>query len=248
MFVSANFLAINYGVDDTIAKFFTDRQPPANNLYWKDKLMYLRPEIGWLFIPLIVDLLYKSGIPREHLLSEDYVAAMEHIGHISAREEIGEISPQEAVVLATDFVSQKATDEGFLADIVDFVRDGTNNRFKSLSLPFKALHRGDLFLFSLVVLPIQDELEFYVLKCWFALISTLLLLDDADDLELDKANGHENAFIQSGLDQEGVNKIKTLVKTNLAFIAELNRPMASTLDKKFVALSKRPEIFELLNQ
>jgi hypothetical protein len=48
MFVSSNFLAIHYGVNDTIAKFFVDREPPINNLYWKDKLLYLRHE--WLLI------------------------------------------------------------------------------------------------------------------------------------------------------------------------------------------------------
>jgi hypothetical protein len=56
MFVSAGFLGIQYGVDDKIGKFFVDRDPPAENLYWKDKLMYLRVEPGWLFIPLIVEL------------------------------------------------------------------------------------------------------------------------------------------------------------------------------------------------
>ncbi len=248
MFVSANFLAINYGVDDAIAKFFTDRQPPANNLYWRDKLMYLRPEVGWLFIPLIVDLLYKSGISKDSLLSEEYVSVMEHIGHISAREEVGEISRAEALSSAIRFVSARAINKSFLAGIVDFMHDSTDNRFHPLSLPYKALHRGDLFLLSLVALPIREDQEWKVLQCWFALIGTLLLLDDADDLELDRANGDENAFLESGLGHDGVNSIKELVKTNLAFIAGLNRPMASTLDKKFVALSKRPNIHDLLNQ
>ena len=68
MFISTDFLAIKFGVDDAIARFFVDREPPANNLYWKDKLLYLRPAPGYLFIPLIVDLLFKIGIERQQLL------------------------------------------------------------------------------------------------------------------------------------------------------------------------------------
>ncbi len=73
MFISADFLAIQYGVDDAIAKFFVDRKPPENNLYWKGKELYLRKEPGWLFIPLIVDLLFRLGIPKQQLLSSKFI-------------------------------------------------------------------------------------------------------------------------------------------------------------------------------
>ena len=36
MFVSADFLIIQYGVHDEIANFFVDREPPENNLYWNN--------------------------------------------------------------------------------------------------------------------------------------------------------------------------------------------------------------------
>ncbi len=68
MFISTGYLGIQYGVDNNIAKFFVDREPPANNLYWKDKYLYLRPSPGYLFIPLIVD------IPE--------ILLQQHIGHI----------------------------------------------------------------------------------------------------------------------------------------------------------------------
>ena len=32
MFISTNYLVINYGVDEKIARFFVDSEPPVENL------------------------------------------------------------------------------------------------------------------------------------------------------------------------------------------------------------------------
>lgn len=120
MFVSANFLSINYGIDDSIAKFFVDRQPPANNLYWHEKLMYLRTEPGWLFIPLIVDLLYKAGIDKRQLLSEEFVSLMEQIGHISAEEELKHITKEDALNKYIGLVKNSHKNHSFYINVVDF--------------------------------------------------------------------------------------------------------------------------------
>src|SRR5438045_9553131 len=100
MFVSTNALTIYYGVDDKIAQFFVDREPPKDNLYWKDKLLYLRLEPGYIFIPLIVDILYKLGIERAQLLSDKFIDLMEAMGHISALEESKKIDHSETITEA----------------------------------------------------------------------------------------------------------------------------------------------------
>lgn len=248
MFISSGFLGIQYGVDDKIAKFFADREPPKDNLYWKDKLMYLRPEPGWLFIPLIVDLLYKCGIDREQLLSPKFVGLMEDIGHISAQEETRQISHEQAIRLCIDLVKNDHADEQYYLHLVDFINAGTNNPFTQLTTPFKALHRGDYFLFALCALNFEPGLETKLVQYWFALISTLLLLDDADDLNDDKINGDPNAFVESGLHKEGIESIKQLVSSNLKLISILNRSMAARLDTSFVSLQTIPYINQLLNQ
>jgi hypothetical protein len=247
MFVSANFLAINYGVDDAIAKFFVDRQPPANNLYWHEKLMYLRTEPGWLFIPLIVDLLFKAGIDKKQLLSEGFVSLMEQIGHISAEEELKHITKEEAITKYIDLVKHNHKNISFYNNVVDFMKGGHSNLFTSVSTPFKALHRGDAFLFSLCALDFDESLQQKVVQYWFALISTLLLLDDAEDMEVDKTSGDENAFLESGLSKEGIEKVQEMVKQNLQLISGINKVMAIKLDQKFKALSEKPHIQPLLN-
>jgi len=247
MFVSANFLAINYGVDDEIAKFFVDREPPTNNLYWHEKLMYLRPEPGYLFIPLIVDLLYKLGIKKSDLLNEAYVGLMEAVGHISALEETKQISRQESIQRCIALVDNNFRNEKYYHELIDYANGQTNNQIHAIRTPYKALHRGDLFLFSLCALSFDDAKAMKLVEYWFALISTLLLLDDAEDIETDQSSGDDNAFVEAGLTKEGVAAIKKMVTENLQCIDKLNKPMAVTLDKKFKILAAKPVIAALIN-
>src|SRR3954464_8734104 len=139
MFISSSFLEINYGINDKIAAFFVDREPPANNLYWHEKLLYLRPAPGYLFIPLIVDLLYRSGIERQELLSESFVGTMEQVGHISALEETGKITAQKAIKTAAELVRNSCINKGWHKNLVDYFSNGDNNFFRSSAPPFKAL-------------------------------------------------------------------------------------------------------------
>src|SRR3978361_84171 len=111
MFISSSFLEINYGIDPKIAQFFVDREPPADNLYWKEKLLYLRPAPGYLFIPLIVDLLFRLSIDREQLLSEQFVATMEQSGHFSALEETKQITEDEAIERSDELVKDNCSNK-----------------------------------------------------------------------------------------------------------------------------------------
>jgi hypothetical protein len=247
MFVSAGFLGINYGVDDKIAKFFVDREPPKNNLYWKDKLMYLRFEPGWLFIPLIVDILFRLGIQRSHLISEEFVGLMEKIGHITALEETKQITSEQATEQYIQLSKDNCKNESFRKNLLDFAIGGTNNSFVKLITPFKALHRGDAFLFSLCALEFDENLQEKIVEYWFALISTLLLLDDAEDLEIDRANGDDNAFLETNFTAKGTGVLKEMVRRNLQLLSSLNRPMALMLDKKYKALESKPHLKQFLN-
>ena len=233
MFISADYLGIHYGVDDKIARFFVDREPPANNLYWKGKLLYLRPAPGYLFIPLMVDLLFKAGIERQQLLSEGFVTTMEQVGHISALEEIRQISNEEAIRECSALVKDTCKTKEWHNHVSDYFSDVPGNIFSGLATPFKALHRGDVFLFSVCTLSFSSTLIKKIAEQWFALISTLLMLDDAEDIETDKETGDENAFLESGLHAEGLRRIVALADKNFNTIASLNRSMSRELSKQF---------------
>jgi hypothetical protein len=245
MFLTANSLAIQYGIDDQIAKFYVDREPPKDNLYWKDKLLFLRPQPGYIFLPLITDLYYRSGIPKEILLGETFVQVLEDIGHFSAEQESGLISTAETVSKCIEVVKARVKDERFLSELINYYK-GAGNRISPLLTPFKSLHRGDFFLFSLCLLDIDMEKQFELTKTWFALISTLLLLDDAEDYLDDKEKGEENAFIESGSNQEGFERIKALLADNFHYLAKINFSLADALHRKFAAIADKPGIKEYL--
>ncbi len=243
MFISSAFLEINYGVDNKIAQFFVDREPPVDNLYWKEKLLYLRPAPGYLFIPLIVDLLYRLKIDRQQLLSEQFVETMEQIGHISALEETSQITNDEAIMRSSELVKANCKNKDWYNDLVAYFNNKKENLFYTLSTPFKALHRGNLFLFSVCVLSFPAELNEKIAEQWFALISILLLLDDAEDIEADKETGDANAFIESGLHAEGIQKIKELVAHSLTKIGILNPAMAQQLENQYKEHVEKQKFF-----
>lgn len=247
MFISSFFLTGKYGVDDKIATFFADREPPVNNLYWKGKLLYLRPSPGYLFIPLIVDLFFKLGINKQQLLSEQFVGAMEQIGHICALEETGQISVSDAIKLCSDLVKSSCRNKEWHSHLFDFLNNGNKIFFDRFSTPFKALHRGDVFLFSVCKLEFTNELGEKLAEHWFALISILLLLDDAEDIETDQETGEVNAFLESGLNTAGVKNILEWVDKSLTKIETINSSMAHQLHEQFTELLNQPHILKYLN-
>jgi hypothetical protein len=248
MFISTKYLVSKYGVDEAIARFFVDREPPADNLYWHEKLLYLRPAPGYLFIPLIVDLLFKLGIGKEKVLSEAFVGTMESIGHISALEEIKKISAQEAIEQCKELVEKVVVNTEWLNHVNEYFDGDPHGSFRKLVTPLKSLHRGDVFLFSLCTLDFSSSLSDTIAERWFALISALLLLDDAEDIESDKVTGDENAYIESGLNAEGLHRIAELVKQDVEKIASVNPVMATELDRQHATLVEKPHLLKLLNQ
>ena len=245
MFISTDYLAINYGVDDKIARFFVDREPPANNLYWHNKLLYLRPGAGYIFIPLIVDLLYKSGLNRDELLGQEFLSIMEQTGHISALEETNQIDVAAAIDQCAVLVKDGCKDESWYREVLTYLK-GEDNSITQLTTPFKALHRGDVFLFSLCALHFPQEKKKQIVQQWFALISTLLLLDDADDAEADMKSGDENAFLEQGLNQANIDLAQQLVDQNFDTISLLNKTMARQLQTQIKKMLDKP--IALLNK
>lgn len=248
MFVSSKQLVRTYGLDDEIARFFVNREPPANNLYWHEKLLYLRPSLpGYLFIPLIVDLLHKLGLEKHDLLSERFVTTMEQVGHISVLEETGKISMVEAVKQCEELVKAKSVNDIWLSNVMGYLGQTEENFFTKLVTPFKSLHRGDIFLFSLSTLAFPVNLFEKIAELWFALISLSLLVDDALDIDNDKEFGDENAYLESGLNTEGLKRIAELVKISVGVISSVNGIMGEELERQHHEIAQQPYILKFLN-
>src|SRR5215467_12513207 len=92
MYTSVKELNLQMGVDAQIARFFVDRKVPENNIFWKDRLLYVSGGNGFTFIPVYYDLLFRTGIPKEDLLAEQHVQFMERVMHFATLLEFKLIS------------------------------------------------------------------------------------------------------------------------------------------------------------
>ncbi len=144
-------------------------------------------------------------------------------------------------------VKTSGENNAFYAHLLEYMHGVSDNLFQKSATPFKALHRGDAFLFSLCALSFNEELELPIVKLWFALITTLLLLDDAEDIEIDKINNDENAFIESGLSKQGLQEITLMIANNLQLLRQYNRPLSIKLERSFQTILSKPIIQNILN-
>jgi hypothetical protein len=99
--------------------------------------MYLRPEPGYLFIPVIVDTLNRIGISRKILLDDNYINLLEQIGHIAALEEANIINKEEAIDKCIVLTKEKAVNKNYYNALLDYMNGGTTNFISKLVLPFK---------------------------------------------------------------------------------------------------------------
>ena len=96
------------------------------------------------------------------------------------------------------------------------------------------MHRGDIFLFAFCALEFHDQLMKEIAEQWFALITTLLLMDDAEDIERDIRNGDENAFLESGLTEAGNAKFRRIGnERDLQQLQHINQAMAMQLKEQY---------------
>ena len=73
MFISVKHLHENLGVNERIARFFVDRKVPENNIFWKEKLLYLGRGNGFMNISVYYDILFRIGISIGSLLSGEHI-------------------------------------------------------------------------------------------------------------------------------------------------------------------------------
>ncbi|NBO59062.1 MAG: hypothetical protein EBU73_09050, partial [Chitinophagia bacterium] len=91
MFLTKDDLKLSYGVDLHIGAKFVDRPVPLNNLYWKNRTIYLPGAPGYIFIPIYFDILRRSGASLDELFDESFLQSSESILHSAALHEYEEI-------------------------------------------------------------------------------------------------------------------------------------------------------------
>lgn len=219
-----------WGIDSEIADYFANkRKVPEQNLFWKNKRIYLSAGFGFLTIPLMFDLKYKLGANKDDLLNDDHVSLMEQGFDWLKRYEAEEISFNEFLAQCRNLLTGKIKQQHLAQDLFA-VFSTEQPRYFQFETVHKSLARSDSFLFTLVDLDVTDEWVTIFLPYWYALARPILLLDDFKDLLQDRQSGNkENTIIELGNNAAGITAAYDLGMSDLEKLATVNLQLAKMM-------------------
>ncbi|HTN05427.1 hypothetical protein [Agriterribacter sp.] len=232
MFTSKDDLKLGYGVDMEIGKFLTDRKVPADNLYWKNRLLYIVPMPGYLFIPLYIDIQFRLGLSKAELLSEQHLRLLEGILHSAAKLENKAINFEEHITECIALTRPQCKNPSFLQDLIYYFSGEKEKAAVALGTPYKSLTRADAYLFSLCYFDFDDALKEQLVNAWYALITYYLIVDDLEDIQPDFEQQEENAVLEAGLSDKGAKAIEALIHQSYHVMNTVNPVMANRIDHK----------------
>lgn len=249
MVITSRKLELELGINSSIATYFAnDRKVPENNLFWKNKRIYISTGFGFLTIPIIFDLIHKCGVSLEILLADEHVSLMEQGFHKLKQYESEEISYPDFLSECKLLLRDKIKQPHLASDLFAFFSGQQASYFK-FETTHKALSRSDSFLFTLVDLDLTDEWVAQFLPYWYSLARPILLLDDFKDLEEDRITGDENTIIELGNNAAAIETAYNMGMADLDLLATIN-PLLANFMRRFLkdALMYVHIKKELLNQ
>jgi hypothetical protein len=229
MFISASQLNRGMGVDMNIARFFVDRDPPKNNSFWKDRLLYIGFGNGYVSIPVYYDLLFRIGITLDQLLSEDHILLMEQIMHWAILQEREEISTREEMIAIRELLKGRVKDQKYFDALNTYLDQPVLKPMGSFGLKIPALNRADVFLYVLCDLDLTENQRELAIKFWYALHPTYLIIDDLRDYEKDMQDGEENVLMEWGDKSARFHYAMDMVKSNCKILQRVNPVLADFL-------------------
>lgn len=226
MVITSRILQDRLGIDPFIADYFANLRPvPPDNLFWKDKRIYLSIGFGFLTIPFAFDLMHKCGISREILLHDEHVGRMEQGFDLLKKYELKSITLDEFIKGCQELLKNQIRQPRLAQDLFSLFT-GDKPAYFQFETTYQALARSDFFLFTLVDLSVTDEWVEQFLPNWYSLARPILLLDDFRDIEEDRLNGEENTIIELGDDKAAVLKAYEMGKSDLGKLADVNQPLS----------------------
>lgn len=227
MVITSKKLELELGINSEIAHYFAnERRVPDNNLFWKNKRIYISSGFGFLTIPLIFDLVHKCGVSLDVLLQDEHVTLMEQGFHQLKLYENEEISFEEFLVGCKSLLKDKVKQPKLAADLFA-VFSGEPSSYFVFETRHKALARSDSFLFTLVDLDLSDEWISKFLPYWYSLARPILLLDDFKDLLEDRSSGEENTIIELGDNASAIEAAYNMGVADLDLLATINPQLAA---------------------
>jgi hypothetical protein len=226
MFISAYQLKHEMGVDLSIANFFVDRPVPGNNSFWKGRLLYIGFGNGYVSIPVYYDLLLRTGLPLEILLSEAHIQFMERLMHYAILQERTQISRLEELEAIRGLLNGRVKNIDRYQALNRYLDQGILKPQGPLGLDLPALNRADVFLYILCDLPLTEKQWELAIRYWYALHPTYLIMDDLRDYEKDRESGEDNVVLEWGDGAIGFQRALDSIRSNCETMKEVNPVLA----------------------
>ena len=234
MFLTKDDLKLSYGVDLCVGAKFVDRPVPVNNLYWKNRTIYLPGAPGYIFIPIYFDMLRRSGASLDELLGDSFIQNSESILHSAALHEYEEITWMQHVGQVMDAIKDRVVHKDFFQQLSTYALQEKPSKVASLPFgsEFPSLNRADSYLFLLSTIQSNSFDIKKALKGWYALMTYFLLMDDLADIREDIKTGQANALLDAGLDDHGEKLIRQMIDKSIDDMEFINPVMANRIDHK----------------
>jgi hypothetical protein len=229
MFISVSQLENQMGVHKTIGRFFVDRQPPENNSFWKNKLLYVGMGNGYVSIPVFYDILRRLGLPIDVLLNEEHIHFMEQLMHFAILMERNEISYKEELKCIRTLLTGRIQDPLNYEALNRYLDQPVLKPSALFGLSHPSLNRADVFLYVLCDLPLSEKQWEFAIRYWYALHPSYLIMDDIRDYTKDVENGEENVVMDLGGGAAGFEKVFEMLRTNSGILQEINPLLAQFL-------------------
>jgi hypothetical protein len=244
MFVSVRQLKEEMGVDEAIARFFVDRNVPANNSFWQKRLLYIGRANGYISIPVYYDILYRVGVQRENLLEEQHVYFMEQLMHYAILHEKKEISFFQQLQKINEMLAGRIKSQAFYEELLNYLTQPVLLPRQRLGLDLPSMNRADVFLFVLCDLPLSEKSIDDAIRYWYALHPSYLIFDDVYDYEKDKTAGEENVILELGGGIEGLEKAISILEKNAEILKEISPALCDSIYLHIEEVRERESKFE----
>ena len=249
MFLTKDDLKLSYGVHLAIGKAYVDRAVPVDNLYWKGRTIYVPGASGYIFMPIYADLLRRANASVSYLLSDAYFSINESILHSAALLEHKQIDWAKHIEECILIVAPYVTRENLFAELKQYLlaQKPIKSQQSRLGTDFPSLNRADSYLLSLACIPDLSFDEQKAIDGWYAMITYFLLMDDLADIKEDLLNGEENAIVEAGLNQDGIEKVESMMNAGIDILNLINPVLANRIEHK-KSLIDIPQLVESIRR
>lgn len=249
MFLTKDDLKLSYGIDLSIGKTYIDRPVPNDNLYWKGRTIYVPGASGYIFMPIYADILRRSGVSVNYLLSEEFFSVQESILHSAALLEYQQIDWPTHIEQCINLVKSKVSRPILYEELKTYLlaQKPIRENGSRLGTAFPSLNRADSYLLVLSCISEETLDEQKAIDGWYAMITYFLLMDDLADIRNDLLQQEENVVLDAGLNEKGIKIIEDMMQDSINKLEDINPVLANRIEHK-KSLIDIPYLVESIRQ